>query len=143
MVSAPLVSATNATAAPLAFGVLFHRLPIMTCRTCRSIPRAAFLYSHVVSLLVGRYRDRCENWAWEWKHWQTSYAMRTLGKVLLAILVGVAALVIGEFALGFLFGALNGAFGWPIPTSTTRNIILLTLFVIGIFIYRQKHSPKP
>ena len=79
----------------------------------------------------------------EWTPWRTSYAMKTLGKVLLAILVGVGALIIGEFALGFLFVALNGAFGWPIPTSTTRNIILLTLFVISFFIYKQKHSPKP
>jgi hypothetical protein len=69
--------------------------------------------------------------------------MKTLGKLLLAILVRVATLVIGEFALGFLFGALNGAFGWPIPTSATRNIVLLTIFVIGFFIYKQKHSPKP
>jgi hypothetical protein len=93
--------------------------------------------------LLAAWTDRWENWAWEWTPWQTSYAMKTLGKVLQAILVGVAALIIGEFALGFLFGVLNGAFGWPIPTSTTRNIILLTLFVIGLFIYKQRHSPKP
>jgi hypothetical protein len=62
-----------------------------------------------------------------------------IGKVLLAVALGCAALVVSGAVLAFLLGALHGIFGWPVPTYTTQNLILLAIFVIGLLIYREKH----
>lgn len=60
-----------------------------------------------------------------------------IGKVLLAIASGVAAMVVVEMVLAMGFGLLSGLFGWPVPTSTTLNLIALAIFVIGLIIYRE------
>ena len=63
-----------------------------------------------------------------------------IGKVLLAIALGVVAMVVVETVLGVGFGLLSGLFSWPVPTPTTRNLIALAIFVIGLLIYREKRA---
>jgi uncharacterized membrane protein YdcZ (DUF606 family) len=65
-----------------------------------------------------------------------------IGKVLLAIVLGCVAVVVGDMALGFLFGVLR-AFGWPSPSFTAMNWILLVAMVLGLIIYRSRSNRKP
>ncbi|HEX9273867.1 MAG TPA: hypothetical protein VGA01_16825 [Candidatus Binatia bacterium] len=61
-----------------------------------------------------------------------------VGKVLLAIGLGVVAMFVVAMVLGAGFGFLHGLFGWSVPTFATQELIALAIFVIGLLIYREK-----
>jgi hypothetical protein len=41
-----------------------------------------------------------------------------------------------------LFGALQGLFGWPIPTTRTTSLILLAVFVLCLLLYAARLGEK-
>jgi hypothetical protein len=65
------------------------------------------------------------------------------GQALLAIVLGCIALLIGKFALGFLFGFFGAVFGWGMPTPTATNLILIAVLVIALLIYRNRRNRRP
>jgi membrane protein implicated in regulation of membrane protease activity len=65
-----------------------------------------------------------------------------IGKVLLALALGCVAFIVASTAIAILFGVLQGLFGWPVPTSGTRNLILLAVFVVAYLIYRDRRKQK-
>ena len=65
-----------------------------------------------------------------------------IGKVLLAIVLGCVALLVVDVGVAFLFGALQGLFGWPVLTSGMRNLIVLAIFVLGYLIYRSRRKQE-
>jgi hypothetical protein len=68
---------------------------------------------------------------------QLRKVLLAIGKVLLAIALGCVALLVVDVTIAFLFGGLQGLFGWPVLTSGMRNLIVLAIFVLGLLIYRQ------
>jgi hypothetical protein len=56
------------------------------------------------------------------------------------------ALVIASVLIGFINGVFTGIFGWPTLASDMRDLLLLSLFIIALIIYRNhrkhRHSPK-
>jgi hypothetical protein len=85
-------------------------------------------------------------WRYNWGKFHGSLAFRkvlwAIGKALLAVALGCVAWVVGMAVLAFLLGALHGLFGWPVPTSTTQDLILLSIFVICLLIYRERQAYK-
>jgi hypothetical protein len=65
-----------------------------------------------------------------------------ISKVLLAIALGWVALLVAHIVLGFLFGALQGLFGWPIPTTRTTSLILLAVFVLCLLLYGDRRRTQ-
>ena len=64
--------------------------------------------------------------------------MKSVGKLLLAIVLGYVTLIVCNVALGFLFGLLQRLFRWPMPTPTMLNWILLAISASSLLIYRVK-----
>ena len=65
-----------------------------------------------------------------------------VGKLLLAIALGIIAMFVVAMVLAAEFGFLHGLFGWSVPTSTTQELIALAIFVIGLLVYRERRAYK-
>jgi membrane protein implicated in regulation of membrane protease activity len=73
---------------------------------------------------------------------QLRKVLLAIGKALLAVALGCVAFIVASVAIAFLFGALQGLFGWPILTSGARNLILLAVIVVAYLIYRCTRKQK-
>lgn len=69
-------------------------------------------------------------------------ALLTIGKVLVGIILGIAAMITAEIILGVGFSVLRVLFGWPEPTRTTIQLITLAILLVVLLIYQDRRRQK-
>lgn len=82
------------------------------------------------------------NFAEESANGKVMKVLRTVGKVLMGLVLGYLALMLAHLLLGVFFGFLQGSLGWPVPSFMARNLILLAFGVVGYILYRNRRKQK-